>query len=118
MEKFAREQAHTLSLNQLEEILKDTGKPTINRLIFAETRSTEKKKRGIFPCWPGEVRAATDDKPRSVILFMAQFIAGNYNTICVEIPEPDIGVTIRFWNLPPMEEVMDAMPMADAKEVQ
>ena len=36
----------------------------------------------------------------------------------VEEPEDALDVKIRFWNLPPSDEVLDSMPMTDSTELQ
>ena len=118
MNRFKREQAHTLNVDELLKMVEDdVTNPTVNRLIFIETRATDNRNRGIFPCWPAQVKTDKDGK-RSVILFVTQCLKGSYGIICIEEPEDTVGVKIRFWNLPPSDEVLDAFPMTDSTEVQ
>lgn len=118
MNRFMREQAHTMSVEELLGMVEsDVTNPTVNRLIFLETRATENRNRGIFPCWPAQVRTNKDGK-RSVILFVVQCLKGSYGIICIEEPEDALDVKIRFWNLPPSDEMLDSMPMTDSTEVQ
>ena len=117
MERFGREQAHTLSLDDLETMINtDSMNPCIERLIYVETRKTERKERSIYPGYPAQVKEK--DGKRMLIFFVNQCMAGQYNTACVSMPEDEIGVKARFWNLPPMEEIMEKDPMISSAEVQ
>lgn len=118
MERFMREQAHTLTMDDLLEMVeKEPGNVTMNRLIFIETRATDKMPRSLFPCWPAQVREDKDGN-RSVILFVTQCLKGSYGIICIDEAEKDFGVKCRFWNLPPTEDLLNSMPMTDSAEVQ
>ena len=117
MERFGREQAHTLSMDDLQAIIDtDSMNPCIERLIYVETRKTERKERSIYPCYPAQIKEK--DGVRSVIFFVNQCMAGQYNTACVAMPENEIGVKARFWNLPPQDEIMEKDPMISSTEVQ
>lgn len=117
MERFGREHAHTLSMDDLQTIVDtDSMNPCIERLIFVETRKTDKRERSIYPCYPAQIKEK--DGVRSVIFFVNQCMAGQYNTACVAMPENEIGVKARFWNLPPRDEMMESDPMISSTEVQ
>ena len=117
MERFGREQAHTLDMDDLQAIIDtDSMNPCIERLIYVETRKTERKERSIYPCYPAQIKEK--DGVRSVIFFVNQCMAGQYNTACVSMPENEFGVKARFWNLPPNEDVLEKEPMISSVEVQ
>lgn len=117
MERFAREQAHTLSLEEIQDTIDaEVSNPCIERLIYVETRATDKRERKIFPVYPFDLMEGADGKV--LVLFVVQYIMKQYTTACITIPVSDIGVKCRFWNLPPTEDILDKMPMADSSEVQ
>lgn len=117
MERFGREQAHTLSLDDLQAIIdKDSLNPCIERLIYVETRKSERKERAIYPGYPAQI--LEKDGKRRLIFFVNQCLGGQYNTACVQLPEEEIGVKARFWNLPPLDEVLEKDPMISVPGVQ
>lgn len=120
MERFARMQVHELSLEDIqkiadEEITKGSN-PCLDKLVYIETRAKGEHPRKIFPAYPFSVMDGKDGKV--VVVFMVQYIMRTYTTACITFAAGDIGVTCRFWNLPPTDEVMDAVPMVDASGVQ
>lgn len=120
MEQFEREQAHPLSLEEIkaiaeEEIAKGSN-PCLRRMVFIETRAKEDQPRKIFPAYPFSILPGKDGDV--LVLFVVQFVMQSYNTACITISVKDIGVTCRFWNLPPTEKAMDAVPLADVSGVQ
>ena len=117
MERFGREQAHVMSLDDLQKMIdSESMNPCIERLIYIETRKTDRKERAIYPGYPAQIKEK--DGKRSLIFFVNQCMAGQYNTACVSVPEEDIGVKLRFWNLPPAEEVLEKDPLMSTVEVQ
>lgn len=117
MERFEREQAHPLSLEDLKEMTKkEVSNPCLESLIYVETRATEKRPRKLFPAYPFDIVEGNEED--ELILYVVQFIMQHYNTACISIPISEIGVKCRFWNLPPTEKLLDLMPMADSREVQ
>lgn len=117
MERFGREQAHTLGFDDLQKMIdSESMNPCIERLIYVETRKTERKERSIYPGYPAQIKEK--DGKRSLIFFVNQCMAGQYNTACVSVPEEDIGIKLRFWNLPPAEEVLEKDPLISSVEVQ
>lgn len=113
MEQFEREQAHPLTIDDIrkiadEEIVKDSN-PCLKKLVYIETRETEKQSRRIFPAYPFSVTEGRDGDV--LILFIVQYAMKTYQTVGTAIPMSDVGVTCRFWNLPPKESVMDRDPL-------
>ena len=113
MEQFAREQAHPLTLEDIrsiadEEIVKGSN-PCLRKLVYLETRETENQSRRLFPAYPFSVTEGKDGDV--LVLFVVQYAMKTYQTIGTAIPVKDIGVTCRFWNLPPQESVMDLNPL-------
>lgn len=117
MERFGQEQAHTLDFDDLQKMIDtESMNPCIERLIYVETRKTDRKERSIYPGYPAQIKEK--DGKRSLIFFVNQCMAGQYNTACVSVPEEDIGIKLRFWNLPPSEEVLNKKPLISSAEVQ
>ena len=120
MQKFEREQIRELTEEDLRYILRGElekgSNPCLNRLFFVETRATERMPRKIFPVYPADIIGGKDGDV--LIVYVVQFIAGQYSTACITMPVSDIGVKCRFWTLPPVDAVMDAMPLKDVAEVQ
>lgn len=120
MQKFEREQIRELTADDLRDIvgfeIEKGQNPCLDRLFFVETRATKKVPRKIFPVYPAEVVGGKDGD--MLVVYVVQFMAGQYGTACTTIPVGDIGVKCRFWTLPPVDAVMDAMPLKDAAEVQ
>jgi len=121
MQKFEREQIRELTEKELREmaeaeIVKGEN-PCLNRLIFVETRATEKTPRKIFPAYPASI-LSSEDKGDALVLFIVQYMMGQYSTLCIKMPFSEIGVKCRFWTLPPVDAVMDALPLKDVPEVQ
>lgn len=118
MQKFEREQTHVIDISEIEKMLnEDPSNPTIRRLMFVETRSTQKGAHIVFPCYPAYFIEPNDEE-KSLVFFAIQCVGGNYQSVCIKIPISDIGVKCRFWSLPPTDELMQKMPMANAKQVQ
>lgn len=120
MQKFEREQTRELKEEDLRAIataeIKAGDNPCLTRLVYAETRATERTPRKIFPAYPADVIKGKDSD--ILILYVVQSIAGQYSTACITMPFTDIGVKCRFWTLPPVDSVMDAMPLKDVAGVQ
>lgn len=120
MQKFAREQIHELTEKELREMaeaeIQKGENPCLNRLVFVETRATEKTPRKIFPAYPASILSS--EHGDALVVFIVQFMMGQYSTLCIKMPFSEIGVKCRFWSLPPTESVMDAMPLKDTAEVQ
>lgn len=120
MERFAREQAHVIGVEELnkitdEEIVKGMN-PCMDRLVFMETRATEKTPRKLFPAYPLYMMEGKEGKV--LVMVVVQYMNKMYNTCAIAQPVGDIGVKFRFWNLPPTEEAMDALPMVDIQGAQ
>lgn len=117
MERFEREQAHPISLEEIEELTqRQVSNPCIERLVYVETRQKGTQERKIFPAWPFEVMEGKDGKV--IVMYVAQYMMRQYITACVTVPVKDIGATFRIWNLPPSDSLMERMPLADKSEVQ
>lgn len=117
MERFEREQAHPMTMDELQALIDSNSmNPCLDRLVFIETRKTERRERAIYPGYPAQIKEQNGKK--SVIVFVNQCMAGHYNTACVAMAEEEIGKKCRFWSLPPTDEVMDKLPMLSDVEAQ
>ena len=101
MQKFEREQIRELTEADLRDI------------VGLEIERTPRK---IFPVYPADIIGGKDGDV--LILYVVQCLGGQYSTVCITVPVSDIGVKCRFWTLPPVPSVMDAMPLKDVPEVQ
>ena len=120
MKRFTSLQAHVIGVEELkkitdEEIVKGMN-PCMDRLMFLETRATKKTPRKLFPAYPLYMMEGKEGKV--LVIALVQYMNKMYSTCAIAQPVSDIGVKFRFWNLPPTEEAMDALPMADIQEVQ
>ena len=120
MKRFASDEARVISPEELQKITDEeiTGgmNPCMDRLIFIETRATERTPRKLFPAYPLYMMEGKDGKV--LVMVLVQYMNKMYSTCAIAQPVSDIGVKFRFWTLPPTEEAMDAVPMPDTSEVQ
>lgn len=100
-----------LDLEKVKEIMSsDVKNPTVDKLIFAETRKTSKTPRKVFPCYP----VAYEEADHALVMAVAQCAGTRFFFGYVKMPEEDIGVKCRFWDAPPDEDQMDADPLPEA----
>lgn len=119
MERFAREQAHMVSLDDIQKMTDSESRNIcLDRMIFLVARNMKTKECNIYPCYPAMIASEEESGKRSIYIFLVQNVAGRYNTAYLNIPEGDIGTTCQFWNLPPSQELMDKNPLKDSTEVQ
>ena len=81
--------------------------PTIDKLIFMETRKTKKVDRKVFPCYP----VHWDEEEKILTVAIAQCSESRYFFGYVRLPEDQIGEICRFWNMPPNDDLMNLDPL-------
>lgn len=119
MNRFEREQAHILELDDILTMLEAEAKNIcLDRMVFLQARDMKNKESRIYPCYPVDMKTNESGDKRELYMFVVQNVAGRYNTAYLCVPEKDIGVTCRFWNLPPSQDVIDKNPLTDTSEVQ
>lgn len=98
-----------LDVEAVKKLLADEGtNPTIQKLIFVETRKGPKVGRKLFPCYP----MSLNEESGSLYVTVVQCgLAERYMTAVVRLPIEDMNVVYRLWALPPDEEMLDADPL-------
>ena len=118
MDKMAS--ASVIGPEKIREIVKEELKkgdnPCLTKLLFMETRAKGEHPRKIFPAYPFDIVSGKDGDV--LVVFLVQYLMKTYNTACITFPMKDIGVTCRFWDVPPTDAAMDAFPLKDTAEVQ
>ncbi|MBQ2533315.1 MAG: hypothetical protein II545_06725 [Lachnospiraceae bacterium] len=114
--------ARILSIGELIGIMEqDYYNPTVRRLMFLETAGKGGTEGKLFPCyleaWKGDESLNTNPD----ITFQAclvQSIDGLFSMLRVHIHSSEIGVTKRFWNLPPGEAIRKNNPFLETLRPQ
>ena len=106
-------EAHIMTLQEVKDVLNYPNlNPTVNNMIFIETRKTAKSERKLFPCYP----IRYDEEQNKLIIAVAQCSGDRYFFGYVDMLREYIGVKCRFWSGVPSVEVMDADPLPEADE--
>ena len=103
-------------LEELKEFVKEQfNNPTVDRLMFIETKPKEDREGQLFPCYikavevtPGKNEAEADKT--KFICVIVQSTEGEYGLVEVRIPEEDVNTKSRFWDKPPKKAVRDETP--------
>ena len=90
----------------------DSSNPTIEKLIFIETRKSRNVGRKVFPCYPLGIASVKDVE--FITVAVAQIFANQHSFAIARMPFTDMGSTYRFWDYPPIEDLMDADPLPEA----
>ena len=110
--------ANILDPDAIEEITKsNVTNPTLELMIFMETRKTKNVPRKVFPCYP--IARGDDDgkKEDSLLIALTQSSGTRFFFSYVNIPVSDVGTVCRFWDMPPADILMDQDPLPDAPEI-
>ena len=119
------EGAKIIPVNELIEMIDEKfNNPTIDRLMFIETRSTAEVPGKVFPCYLEGYELEKTDDPDNLISTAAflccimQYIKGEFKMIRVRIPASKFGVSKRIWDKPPTKGLRDDYPFLDSEEAQ
>ena len=102
----------------VEEFDRECKNPTVERLMFIETKGNPMKPdkpSKIFPCY---VAAYTEEPERMFKVYLIQYVQGEFQMVEVVIPAKDLGVTKRIWDRPPVKMQRDATPWISTEVVQ
>ena len=89
--------------------------PTVERLIFVETRGKDGAEGKLFPCYVDSY-GYDDLKPGNGIksirfrCALTQYNGQEFGMVYVGIRERELGVSKRFWDKPPKKSVRDETP--------
>ena len=104
-------EARIMTLQEVRDVLNFPSlNPTVNEMIFVETRKTANNDRKVFPCYPIKY----DSVQCTLRIAAVQCKSNHYFFVHVDMPQEDIGVKCRFWSAPPTEEALDNDPLPEA----
>lgn len=111
--------AETMTAEQLVEEINDTcSNPTVQRLMFIETKGDPMKPdkpAKIFPCY---VVAYTEDPELMFKLCLNQYAGGEFQMVEVIVPAKHLGVNKRIWDRPPTALARENSPWLDSEVAQ
>lgn len=112
------EGAKVIEANELVEIIEEEfSSPTVERLMFIETKGKDDVPGKIFPCyleaWGKEENAEVKVDPGLRFqMAIAQYYSGEFSMIRVVVLASELGVTKRIWDKPPKKALRDETPWA------
>ena len=98
--------------------------PTVERLMFVETREKDDQPGKVFPCYIEEW--STENKEENGVELewlvftccILQCVNGEFAMVRVHIREGELGIKTRFWDKPPKKDLRDETPWLDSGVVQ
>ena len=118
------ESAKILDAQEIKEIIgEEYSNPTIERMMFIETKQNGEFPGKIFPCYmeawamePGETDVEADHLAFRCCI--VQCMEGGFNMVRVHIRDFELGVTKRIWDKPPTKGLREDHPWMDTREAQ
>ena len=117
-----KENAKVIEPEELKEIIEEEySNPTIERLMFIETKGKDGAAGKVFPCyleaWGQEESAPvmTDPGLRFQLSIM-QYAMGEFGLIRVVVMANELGVTKRIWDKPPTKGRREDTPWATVEK--
>ena len=116
------ENAKVIEAEELKEIIEEEyTNPTIERLMFIETKAKGDIPGKVFPCyleaWGEEENAAVKTDPGLRFqVCIAQSMNGEFSMVRVYILAKDLGVTKRIWDKPPTKGRREDTPWVSLEE--
>ena len=101
------ENAVIITPEELKEIIEEEmTNPTLERLMFLETKAKNDIPGKVFPCWveawgEDEDAAVKNDPHLKFWICIAQYTGGEFKLARVIIPASDLGTKVRIWDRPP-----------------
>lgn len=90
--------------------------PTVERLMFIETKANEKMEGKVFPCY---VESWAEAKGELLFKCMiTQSMNGEFSGVLVIIRASDLGVTKRIWDKPPTKAIRNETAWMDTEVKQ
>ena len=118
------EDAKVIGAVELKSIIEEEyTNPTVERLMFLETKDKENKPGKVFPCyleaWAYEEEPKVPAVPNLEFqCCITQSSGGQFGLVRVVLHEKDLGVNMRVWNKPPKKAVRDETPWLERGVVQ
>ena len=116
------ENARVIGAQELKEGLEEeSGNPTIDRLMFIETKEKDGYPGKVFPCfveaWGEEENAEVKTDPGLRFqMCILQSTGGAFQMVRVVIMANELGVSKRIWDKPPTKGQRDFVPWAVLEE--
>lgn len=110
------ENAHVIEAEELKELIEeDYSNPTIDRMMFIETKQTEKMPGKVFPCFvvaygQEENAEMKVDPGLRFRMYIAQSANGEFGLVEVIIMANELGITKRIWDKPPTKGLSENIP--------
>lgn len=116
------ENARVIEAEELKEIIEEEySNPTVERLMFIETKAKDNMPGKVFPCymeaWGEEENAEVKVDPGLRFqMSIAQCVNGEFGLIRVVVLANELGVNKRIWDKPPTKGRRDDTPWARVEE--
>ena len=111
------EDAKTMGAVEIKEMVEEEySNPTVQRMVFLETKDKEDRPGKIFPCYV-EAYGKEEDK----LAFQCCIVQGTgtgFGMVRVVIHEDELGFRKRIWDKPPKKAVREEEPWTDTNVVQ
>lgn len=96
---------------ELKDIIEETfSNPTIERMMFIETKGKNGEEGKLFPCYLEEYGATEEGEILSFQCSILQSSEGLFGLVRVNLMVSDFNVTKRLWDKPPKKSVRDETP--------
>ena len=113
------ENAKIIEAEELKAIIEEEySNPTIERLMFIETKETEKVPGKVFPCyleaWAKDELGKEGQEAKLMFqICIAQCTGGNFGMLRVVINEDELGISKRIWDKPPTKGLREQYPFVE-----
>lgn len=98
-------------IQELKEIIEETfSNPTIERMMFIETKGKNGEEGKLFPCYLEEYVGTEEGEILSFQCSILQYSMGLFGLVRVNLPVGDLNVAKRLWDKPPKKSVRDETP--------
>ena len=113
------EEAKVVTAEELLEIIgEEYTNPTIERLMFLETKAKEERPGKVFPCYVEGYFLEGGNEEIGFVCCLVQKNGDGFGMIEVRIRAAELGVNKRFWDKPPKKAVRDETSWLDTEVVQ
>ena len=113
------ESANIVEPQMLKELIEEEySNPTIERMMFIETKKNERFPGKVFPCYVEGWRYAAEPTPplKEELEFqicIMQCTGGEFGLVRAIIHESELGVSKRIWDKPPTKGLRDDFPFVE-----
>ena len=119
------DQAKVMTTDELlKKLEEECTNPTIQRLMFIETKAHGDIPGKVFPCYleawrmPEEGAAAQANPEIEFGVCIVQSVHSEFGMVRVRIRASELGADKRIWNLPPGEALRNRTPFVDSGVIQ